>query len=54
MHLRSLSGCTSVHAAIVSIAVGGKELMLILLCSAPIPSCAALQHVIWDTDAGKQ
>lgn len=49
MQLRSLSDCTSVHAAILSIAVGGEEeLVLVLLCSAPLPSHAALQDVLWD------
>lgn len=54
MQLRSLSDCMPVHAAIVSIVVGGKELVLVLLCSAPLPSHAALQHVLWDVGAGKQ
>lgn len=48
MQLRSLSDCVSVHAATVSTAAGGEELVLELLCSAPLPLHAALQHVLWD------
>lgn len=54
MHLKSLSDCTSVHAAVVSIVVGGEKLVLVLLCSASLSSHAALQHVLWDVGAGKQ